>query len=179
MAEKRTIKARDIVNDIRAGLTDHQLMEKYRLSFKGLQSIFKKLEDVKAIKPSELYGRIPSYEDTVNVGSLRKLPRNYLGLSLTIYVAKNPANRGIVEDITEKGVGVRGIQVIQNQTETLVVDADDLVGIAPVMFEATCRWFKKNAAGKVSSGFEIISISDGDLQRLHQLIEQLALWSSE
>jgi hypothetical protein len=43
MTTKRTIKAKDIVNDIRSGLTNLQLMEKYNLSSKGLQSIFTKL----------------------------------------------------------------------------------------------------------------------------------------
>jgi hypothetical protein len=52
-------------------MTDHKLMQKYRLSVNGLKSIFKKLEDVKAIRPSDLYGRNPWYDDTVNVGSVR------------------------------------------------------------------------------------------------------------
>ena len=32
MGEKRTIKAKHIVNDIRAGMSDQELMAKYRLS---------------------------------------------------------------------------------------------------------------------------------------------------
>ena len=37
---KRTIKAKDIVNDIHEGLADLQLMSKYGLSLKGLQGVF-------------------------------------------------------------------------------------------------------------------------------------------
>ena len=67
MTTKRTIKAKDIVNDIRSGMTNLQLMEKHNLSSKGLQSIFTKLMDAKAVKDRELDGRTPLADDTVNL----------------------------------------------------------------------------------------------------------------
>jgi hypothetical protein len=175
MSPKRSIKAKDIVNDIRAGMTDHQLMEKYRLSVKGLQSIFTKLEQVKAVKRSELYGRTPWVDDTVDVASMRNLPRNYMALSIIIHEAENPMNKGVVVDLTEKGVGVTGIQVRQNQTAELVVDSGDLGGIGLITFEASCRWVRQHEDGTCSSGFEITNISGRDLDKLRELIEDLSL----
>jgi hypothetical protein len=175
MSSKRTIKAKDIVNDIRAGMNDHQLMQKYRLSVKGLQSIFAKLEDLRAVKHSELYSRTPWYDDTVNVGSMRNLPRNYMALSLTIHEAENPVNKGIVVDMTEKGVGVTGIEVRENQTGVLVVNSGELADIGSITFEATCRWVRKDEDGTCNSGFEITGISKGDLDKLRHLISELSL----
>jgi hypothetical protein len=175
MSSKRTIKAKDIVNDIRAGMTDHQLMEKYRLSVKGLQSIFTKLEQVKAVKHSDLYGRTPWYDDTVNVGSMRNLPRNYMALSVIIHEAKNPMNKGVVVDLTEKGVRATGIQVRENQTTRFVVDSGDLVEIGLITFEATCMWVRQHEDGTRNSGFEITSISERDVGKLRQLIQDLSL----
>jgi hypothetical protein len=175
MSPKRSIKAKDIANDIRAGMTDHQLMEKYRLSVKGLQSIFTKLEEVKAVKRSELYGRTPWYDDTVNVGSMRNLPRNYMALSVIIHEAENPMNKGVVIDLIEKGVGVTGIQVRQNQTAKWVLDSGDLVEIGLITFEATCRWARQHEDGTCASGFEITSISERDLEKLRQLINDVSL----
>ena len=43
MAEKRSIPAREALADIRVGMTDDQLMVKYRLTDKGLQSLKNKL----------------------------------------------------------------------------------------------------------------------------------------
>ena len=57
MEPKRKIKAKDIVSDIRQGMSDSQLMEKHTLSSKGLQSVFRKLVDANAIKPRELFNR--------------------------------------------------------------------------------------------------------------------------
>ena len=57
MEPKRKIKAKEIVNDIREGMSDSQLMEKHSLSSKGLQSVFRKLVDAKAITPREVFNR--------------------------------------------------------------------------------------------------------------------------
>lgn len=43
MAEKRSISAREALADIRVGMTDDQLMAKYRLTDKGLWSLKSKL----------------------------------------------------------------------------------------------------------------------------------------
>ncbi len=43
MPEKKTISAREVVADIRVGMTDEQLMGKHQLSVKGLQSLKNKL----------------------------------------------------------------------------------------------------------------------------------------
>jgi hypothetical protein len=175
MSSKRTIRAKDIVNDIRAGMTDHELMEKYRLSVKGLQSIFTKLEQVKAVKRSELYSRTPWYDDTVNVGTMRNLPRNYLALSVSIHESENPTNNGVVVDLTEKGVRATGIQVRENQTKALVIDSGDLLDIGLITFKSTCRWTRQLEDGTRNSGFEITNISERDVGKLRQLIDHLSL----
>lgn len=43
MGEKPTIGAGAILRDLRAGMSDSELMHKYRLSAKGLQSLFQKM----------------------------------------------------------------------------------------------------------------------------------------
>jgi len=48
--EKTKIKAKEALEDIRAGTDDISLMKKYKLSAKGLQSLFKKLGHAGIIK---------------------------------------------------------------------------------------------------------------------------------
>jgi uncharacterized protein (DUF433 family) len=48
--EKTIIDAREVLQDIRSGIDDSALMEKYRLSAKGLQSLFDKLSNAGLIK---------------------------------------------------------------------------------------------------------------------------------
>ena len=63
MTPKPRIKARDAVRDIRSGMTDSELMEKYGLSAKGLQSVFLKLLEAKAITHAEMNQRRAIYHD--------------------------------------------------------------------------------------------------------------------
>lgn len=65
MATKRTINAKEIVNDIRSRMTDVQLMAKYTLSERGLESVLRKLLEAKLITTSEFNWRPVDYDDTV------------------------------------------------------------------------------------------------------------------
>jgi hypothetical protein len=51
--EKRTVDAKEILDDIKAGMDSPALMEKYQLSEKGLKSLFTKLKDAGVLKPKK------------------------------------------------------------------------------------------------------------------------------
>jgi hypothetical protein len=70
MLKKLRIKARDAVNDIRCGINDSEMMQKYGLSAKGLHKLFMKLLEVKAISQSELDKRCAAYQDTIMIQHL-------------------------------------------------------------------------------------------------------------
>jgi len=174
MTTKRTIKAKDIVNDIRSGMTNLQLMEKYNLSSKGLQSIFTKLMDAKAVKDRELDGRTPLADDTVNLNQMRVLPRNYLFVHLPVYEADDMKIEGQIGDITEKGLLVAGIPVGVGDYKTLLVRAEDFDNIRPFTFRAECRWAKSaTAVEPYSAGFQITNITEEALEDLRKLIHAL------
>ena len=63
--EKKQISAKDIVRDITSGLSDTQLMDKYKLTARGLQSVFQKILQANILTPSEIYGRLATYSETV------------------------------------------------------------------------------------------------------------------
>ncbi len=65
---KRKITAREVLRDIRSGLSDPDLMEKYTLSAQGLQSVFNKLVTARVITQAELDDRVPITERTVDLG---------------------------------------------------------------------------------------------------------------
>jgi hypothetical protein len=66
--EKRKVKPKDIVRDIRAGVEDATLMTRYALSAQALQSVFTKLVQAGMISQSELDDRVPIAERTVDIG---------------------------------------------------------------------------------------------------------------
>ncbi len=63
---KRQLSAKEILQDIRSGMDDAALMEKYQLSSQGLQSVFTKLVAAGVVKQAEVDQRPPSHERTVN-----------------------------------------------------------------------------------------------------------------
>jgi uncharacterized protein (DUF433 family) len=73
-AEPPSIGALEALRRIRSGMSDSDLMDKYRLSAKGLQNLFDKLVKAGAISQSELDRRFASREETVDLlGIIRKL----------------------------------------------------------------------------------------------------------
>lgn len=57
MAEKKSISAREVVADIKVGMTDEQLMAKHMLSAKGLQSLKSKLLAAGLLTQAQLDGK--------------------------------------------------------------------------------------------------------------------------
>ena len=70
---KKKIDGRELVNDVRARMTDLELMQKYKLAPKGLDSVLKKLLEMKAITQAEYDWRPADYDDTAAITQLPKL----------------------------------------------------------------------------------------------------------
>lgn len=68
---KRKIDAREALRDIRKGMSDEDLMEKYSLSAQGLQSLFHKLVEAGLITQYELDDRSPLVTRTVALDIFR------------------------------------------------------------------------------------------------------------
>jgi hypothetical protein len=66
-AVKREIKAREALQDIRHGMNDLELMEKYRITDKGIRSLFMKLVAVGLLSPDEIDRRDATFVSTVTL----------------------------------------------------------------------------------------------------------------
>ncbi len=175
--QKRVIKAKDVVNDIREGMTDSQLMGKYGLSMKGLQGVFTKLVQAKVIPPEELFDRAPVLaEDSVTVEYIRMDPRQKLEITIRVSDAIDPRQVGILRDLSLVGIGVRGIETRRGEVRTLTVEASQMLPVDNFSVEAVCRWVKRRRSeGIVDAGFEITGISEEDKKRVNKLIKFMTL----
>ncbi|MEW6112103.1 MAG: hypothetical protein AB1664_08225 [Thermodesulfobacteriota bacterium] len=175
MAAKPVINGYKMIRDIKAGLTDAEIMEKYKLSYKGLQSVFRKLVDAKLIRPSQLYGRSTEYEDTADIGDYRHMDRVYLEVNLPINELGSAEKVGLVRDLTERGICVKGLEASANESKTLVIQTDELFAVPQIVFQAHCRWAKKDGAiDEWSAGFEITEISPENLERFQEVLRLLS-----
>lgn len=67
MAEKKTLPAKQVLADIRSGMSDSELMNRYLLSGKGLESLLNKMVAAGLLKQSELEARSTLFEGTVDI----------------------------------------------------------------------------------------------------------------
>lgn len=179
MPEKPHVNIRTIVNDIRAGMPDYELMAKYGLSVKGLQRAFEKLVEIKAIAKNEIEGRFPSAADSIYFESMRELPRHYVVIPIPIHeLGRAPKESGMLRDITEKGVGVIGIEAKVGENKVFAIYPNEFVSVSSFSFKAVCRWTEERGAEDSIAGFEITEISDDGLRELRQLIGELTFGQS-
>jgi hypothetical protein len=172
---KRTIRARELLVDIKAGLDDASLMEKYGLSAKGLQGVFDKLLEKSVISLEELHSRGDPFDDTVSIGDLRMAARSYLMFHVPIHEAEHLENEGHIEDVSVEGIQVCGLSCQEGDVLNLLIRADAFQQISPFVFEARCQWTDANENGDCVSGFRITDISNESQEQLHYLIRLLTL----
>ncbi|HTY26369.1 MAG TPA: PilZ domain-containing protein [Desulfomonilaceae bacterium] len=174
MEERRKV-AIEIAEDVRSGMRDSGLMAKYQLSNSGLQKVCQNLLSEGLLESADIEGlKSPSDNGTSLHHERRQISRRSPSLQITVCDRSNDSSRGIVKDITEKGLAVRGIEADIGELKTLSILGDDLGFVDPFELEAECRWVgSEGSAGHLVAGFQVVAISDEDLQKLQEFIDFL------
>jgi len=176
VAARKTVKVKEFVIDFRAGMTDAALMAKYQISRASLDYLYQRLVEVKALKPESLLGRGSLRTEAVMPSQLREFEWLCLDFELPIFEAGNPAVRGRVKDITEKGVGTVGIRSHRHEVLTLAIKPDVFLGVEAFTFTAECRWCRyDDTSDSFLAGFQFTEITESDSERLKTLLELLVL----
>jgi hypothetical protein len=169
---KREIKAKDIIASIRSGLSDKELMEKYKLTPKGLQSVFRKLLAHGLLDRAKFYERLSEGMSPIDNVIVRKLDRKEILMPLRILDTNDRKCSGIVTDITIQGAGVRGIVAKVGDIRRLKVLADEYFQVGSFVFKAECRWTKPGDRREGDlAGFQITDIAEEEKARLQNLID--------
>ncbi len=173
--EKREISQPQIVHDIRSGMTETQLMEKYELSSWGLQRVLGKLLAAGAINWEEMAILSLNSDDSVTLRDMRQHERSYPLVSMAVYERTKPMIKGRVFDLSEKGLGVIGIPSEVDELKTLTIASDELKVFEPFTVQATCRWFKQGDLNIACiAGFAITRIEEPALEQLRELLDSMA-----
>ncbi len=176
LPNKRKIPASRIVKDIRSGMSSAELMEKYDLTERGVQRVCRELLSARALAPEEYQPEISFQSTMVMRTNIRELERYHVDFDLPVYESSSPEIQGKVRDITEKGVGLVGIDSEAYETKTLVILGDYFGEISPFEFRADCRWSRRQPpSNKCFAGFRITEISRESLRELKRLIQLVAL----
>ena len=177
MAGSEPPPEKDILRDLRSGMTDEELMQEYRLTARGLGSLLRNLVDAKAISVSEVLQRSTAPDEVPELlAEFRVLPRNYVGFPLPIYEAQRPELRGVVCDITMDGVGTKGLNAKLDEIKTFVIPADEFFQTSPIVFQGLCCWSEEDEqGGRNTAGFRVVEILRGSMRELLKLIQALSV----
>jgi hypothetical protein len=151
-------------------------MKRYRLTRRGLRWALMMLISSGAISLSEICDKLAFDGEELVLDKLRHSIRYRLNSDVTIHDFRNPHVRGTVRDVSETGIGVRGMKSNVGENRTLVISADTFGEFATFILEATCRWSKKTPDDDYAAGFEISKISVGNAVefRLFKRLVELA-----
>jgi len=169
------ISAREILEDLRAGMSDGALMEKYGLTPTAMGSVLRQLVEDQVLTRGEVYGARVCADEEGFPRIVRALERYAVHFEPPVFEQGNPDNRGRVVDVTEKGIGTRGLLAKVDEIGSFVVPGDEYDEYGAFRFEARCCWLKPDPDGNHAAGFEFTSISFGDLGQLRLLITLASL----
>jgi hypothetical protein len=173
MTQKKEIRAKEFVADMNAGMTDSQLMDKYKISSTGLQSVFRKLVGAHVLTADDLRRRTPLYEDTATLDfdKLQFANEEKVSCLVPVYEASDPDRVGSICEISSKDLTISGLDAAKNDLKIFVVLCDDFFQIDSFELEARCKWRKiRNNEEGTLAAFEITDIADRDRHKLAALI---------
>ena len=172
MSGKGVGRREDFLRDLRAGMIDQELMKKYRLTPRGLGTLFRNLVNAEVISFREVIkmasGQLSLPE---MIAELRIRSRKQVEFLLPISDSEHPENVGLVYDVSEDGVGTRGLKANVHEIITLLIPADDYFHVEPIIFKGVCRWVeKKEDRWESAAGFSVEKLLRGSLTGLQEII---------
>jgi len=164
-----------IVADIRAGVSDFELMTKYELSVQDLAKVLNKLVDANRIRKAELEERNPFFDDPVNRLQTRRSPRTYLRLPLEIQDTANPERTGLVTDLSVDGFRTVDLLPVVGEERAFLIGSSEVA--RKIRIRARCVWAKGASPGshRLEAGFEMTHVSDDDFREIRRLTRLLGL----
>jgi hypothetical protein len=164
----------EFINDVQVGITDSDLIGKYRISAKVLKTLFNRLLDERKVTGAELYWRPLMCDESAEQESRRVLPRYLVASLIPVHYEENPAVKGWVFDLNEKGMRICGLAGIPGESRRLVFSVRETNRIKEIIADAECRWFLQESAGAQSmAGFVITQIAEENLGALRELIRRM------
>ncbi|MBI4961735.1 MAG: PilZ domain-containing protein [Desulfomonile tiedjei] len=165
----RKLNIARILADIRAGMSNSDLMKKYNLSEEMLRQASKKILAARGIRSADEPETL--IEEPREFLATREFVRHEVDFELPIYEITRPEIHGMVRDISEEGVSVTGIEANEGDLKTLVILGDEFGQFSSFEFQGYCRWrFADPTDGTCVTGFAINKISEKDLRQLQTLV---------
>ncbi len=175
--ESGVLELRAIVADIRARATDFELCHKYDLTFEELPAVFEELVKSGALRKEELKERTAFYDEPQNRSVTRRFERKPVGLELSVHDPDEPERKGLIRDLSERGLRVASLRADINLAKRFVIHPDWFANIRHFEIGVECKWMKTKGPLRkyFVAGFEITSISSPSQEQLKRLLREAKL----
>jgi hypothetical protein len=172
----RKIRANEIVDDIRARMSDVEIMSKYGLSLEQLEKVLEALLKAGEIRGAEIEERGLCFDNPANRLQTRRFPRIYLRVPLEIEDLNKSSNKVLLTDLSDHGFRTRGIAAVVGEEKVFLVSLKKVRKRA-VKLRATCAWAKQDVDAKLlkEAGFKIVHISESDFLEIRRVARILGL----
>jgi hypothetical protein len=184
-SRKGQVPVKEIVIDIHDGLTDLELMTKYKIPWAAdLYRVFNRLIMMGIVEKDEIKYRLPegwkvkwkkgapdpkpNMEEKIANLDARDAPRNKLFGTVEICdMTTHACSHGLeIKDISEFGLMVAPIKIVRNELREFLIKPTHLEDVQTISFVAECRW-----TDGIRAGFKITSISPANMRELQKLIK--------
>lgn len=175
MQQKRTIRASDVVQDVREGMTDAQMTAKYQITPEKLKEILDKLIAAGLLASpgtEERKHETPTVQDPQD---RRRSPRCHMVVPLPVYDLDDLLVEGYVREITEDGLQASGLDVKPGDKRSLLIRPDEFADIYPFLVDAECRWTGEDEQEGFIAGFSITNITEESKEELRKLLQSVTL----
>jgi len=169
------ISPTEFVKDVRLGFTDRELLEKYLLSEHELQTVFRRCFEADLLDLVEFRAWLNVCNENVPLKQIRLYRRDTLNFTLLILKVNQLKNPGRVVDISQYGLGTRGIRTAVNRLTKLTIPEDDSLEIPEMSIHALCQWAREDSGdGDFRAGFNVRLLArEGNWNHFRRIVKSL------
>jgi hypothetical protein len=179
MGQPARISAKSIKSDIRSNLSASDLMKKYGLSTKGLETVFSQLMAAGLVDMAEISERYPSYAPLLKARTMNK--GTVLTLSVPVPISDLEGSaKGILRDISLEEIRVAGVNAKVGEIRNFRIPVDMFMAAEPLELATRCTWVKTKGREKkyAVAGFEMVNLTKSQRETLERFMKVMFLSSS-
>jgi hypothetical protein len=169
---RRRINANNLIYDIRRGLDEADLMEKYHLCLLEFQNLAKALLEAKLISTDDLLG-LPLFSEAVSGPSKPVISQQFTPMiSLKIWDVLDPDVWGDVMFLSPTSFRIEGLEAAVGETKTLVIQSSGFQDNKPLVLDAKCVGIRHDyRSNSVSLEFKLVNLASVVLREYKDLLD--------
>ncbi len=180
--KRRRIVSSQILQEIRSGMGDAELKEKYKLSPKGLVRLLERLVDSKLISHSELSDRSGAYRNKVGRIYGRSHVRAHITVPIPVYDIGSVGSSaiGLLRDISQEGFRIAGIESNVGEVKTFQLPLDMFMQAHPLILVGECSWVNTRIGNRNYwvAGYRMETVTETDADAIAKFIDFLLFTDS-